>query len=83
MPLINNWSLPDCPPTTDAVKIGVSHEYKVDGGIMPLVPFVGVTENCTPLQVTLVIADTSGIGFSITINVNVTPTQLPDFGTTR
>jgi hypothetical protein len=76
--------MPDCPPTTDAaIYVGVDQEYKVDGGIMPLVAFVGVTENCTPLQVTLVIADTSGIGFSVTINVNHDPVQFPETGTTR
>ena len=50
---------------------------------MPLVLFVGVTTNPTPLQVTEEIAATSGIGFSITINVNMAPTQLPDNGVTR
>lgn len=50
---------------------------------MPLVLFVGVTTNPTPLQVTVEIADTSGIGFSVTITENVAPTQLPDNGVTR
>jgi hypothetical protein len=40
------------------------------------VPFVGVTTNATPLQVTVVIAVTSGVGFSVTVNVKFAPTQL-------
>ena len=50
---------------------------------MPFVPLVGVTVKATPLHVTVVIALTSGVGFSVTITVNVAPTQAPDVGVTR
>ena len=50
---------------------------------MPFVPLVGVTVKATPLHVTVVIAATSGVGFSVTITVNVAPTQAPDVGVTR
>ena len=52
-------------------------------GTIPLVTLVGVTTNPTPLHVTVVIAATSGVGFSVTITVNVAPTQAPDVGVTR
>ena len=52
-------------------------------GTIPSTLLVGVTLNCTPLHVTVVIAATSGVGFSVTITVNVAPTQAPDVGVTR
>jgi hypothetical protein len=51
-------------------------------GTIPFVTFVGVTTNGTPLHVTVVMAVTSGVGFSVTITVNAAPTQLPDCGIT-
>ena len=45
---------------------------------------VGVTTNGTPLQVTVLIALTSGVGFSVTVTVNELPIHPPDtvFGVT-
>ena len=71
-------SVADTPPVTVPVNVGALQLYT-----LPLVPLDGVTSNPTPLQVTLVIADTSGIGFSVTINENASPTQLPDIGVTE
>ena len=46
---------PVCPPVNDGVLIiGIDHEYKVPGGIIPLKIFVGVIVKETPLQVTVV-----------------------------
>jgi hypothetical protein len=43
---------------------------------------VGVTLNNTPLQITVLIAVISGVGFSVTITVKDAPTQLPEVGCT-
>ena len=44
---------------------------------------VGVTTKGTPLQVILVIAVISGVGFSVTIRVKDAPTQAPVIGLTE
>ena len=49
---------------------------------MPLMLLVGVTTKGTPLQVTVLIAVTSGVGFSVTTSVKAAPTQLPEVGAT-
>jgi hypothetical protein len=49
---------------------------------MPLVPFVGVTLNNTPLQVTVVIELTTGIELSVTVKLKATPKQFPEVGRT-
>ena len=82
VPLTNDWLVPDVPPVTEAVNVGSDHVYKVDCGTIPLVLFTGDTTNGTPLHTTLLIALTSGVGFSVTITVNAAPVQLPDNGVT-
>jgi hypothetical protein len=72
----------DAPPVTVPVNPGSSHVYLVAIGTIPFVTLVGVTTNATPLQVTVVIAVTSGVGFNVTITVNAAPVQLPDRGVT-
>jgi hypothetical protein len=47
-----------------------------------LVLFTGDAVNGAPLQVTLLISVTSGVGFNVTITVNAAPVQLPDNGVT-
>ena len=47
-----------------------------------MVPFVGVTVKLVPLQITLVIAVTTAVGFTVTVTVNVVPLQLPETGVT-
>jgi len=74
--------VPESPPVTEAVNVGVAQVYKVDCGTIPFVPFTGDTVNCTPLHTTLLIALTSGVGFNVTITVNAAPVQLPDNGVT-
>ena len=49
---------------------------------MPLVLLVGVTTNGTPLQVTVLIDVTSGVGFKVTITVKAAPAQVPEVGIT-
>ena len=70
------------PPVTLPVNVGAFQLYLVNNGTIPFVPSVGVTTNGNPLQVTVVIALTSGVGFNVTITVNAAPVQLPDNGVT-
>jgi hypothetical protein len=51
-------------------------------GIIPFVPFTGDAVKSKPLQVTLVISETSGVGCRVIITVNTEPEQLPEFGVT-
>ena len=46
-------------------------------GTIPLVIFAGVTVNPVPPHTMVVIAVTAGLGFIVTVTVNVAPTQLP------
>jgi hypothetical protein len=72
----------DAPPVTVPVYVGTFQVYLVNTGTMPLVILVGVTVKPTPLHVTVVIAATSGVGFSVTTTVKIAPTQLPVVGVT-
>jgi hypothetical protein len=72
----------EAPPVTVPVNVGTLQLYKLLIGTIPLAPLFGVTTNGTPLQVTVVIAVTSGVGFNVIITVNAAPVQLPDNGVT-
>ena len=41
-------------------------------------PLVGVTTKATPLQVTVLMATISGVGFNVTVNVKTVPIQPPE-----
>ena len=43
----------------------------VPDGTTPFVTFVGVEVNDDPLQAEFVIEETAGVGFTVTVNVNV------------
>ena len=79
---MNGLLLSESPPTTEAVKVGIPQLYVVNCGTMPLVLLTGEETNRTPLQVTVLIGLTSGVGFTNTVTVNIAPSQLPDFGVT-
>jgi hypothetical protein len=52
-------------------------------GTIPLITLTGDTSNVTPLQTTVDIAVTAGVGFTNTVTVNVVPMeQLVVFGVT-
>ena len=74
--------VPSAPPVIAPVTVGALQLYKVPAGTIPFVPFVGVTVNNTPLQVTPVIAVTLAVGLTVTVTVNVVPVQVPDIGVT-
>ena len=42
----------------------------------------GVTEKAAALHAVAVMAVTAGFGFTVTVSVNVAPTQVPDVGVT-
>ena len=50
--------------------------YLVLSGTIPFNPFTGVILNITPLHVAVVIAFTKPPGLTVTVRVNVAPTQL-------
>ena len=50
----------------------------VPAGTRPLAPLTGVTENAAVLHGVEVIAVTAGFGFTVTVNVNDAPVQLPN-----
>ena len=82
MPVIVDAPLPVPPPVIPPVTPGALHAYVVPDGIMPFVPFVGVTVKLTPPQVVAVIALISALGFTVTVTVNTDPTQEPELGVT-
>jgi hypothetical protein len=54
----------------------------VPDGTTPFVRFAGVEVNDDPLQAEFVIEVIAGLGFTVTVNVNVVPEQVPDVGVT-
>jgi hypothetical protein len=46
------------------------------------VPLAGVDVKATPLHTVLVIAVIEGLGFTVTVTVNVVPEQDPEVGVT-
>ena len=74
--------LPEAPPVIPPVTDGALQLYVVPAGTTPLVPFIGVTVNATPLHTVAVIAVIEGCGVTVTVTVNVLPAQLPDVGVT-
>ncbi len=82
VPLITAAFVPLKPPVKPPVTVGADQLYNVPVGTMPFVPFVGVAVKSTPLQLTVVIAVTTAVGFTLMVTVNVEPLQLPDNGVT-
>jgi hypothetical protein len=74
--------LPDAPPVIPPVTVGADQLYVVPDGTIPFVLLTGVTVNVEPLQTEEVIAFIAGVGFTVTVTVNVLPVQLPDRGVT-
>jgi hypothetical protein len=75
-------SVADAPPVIVPDTDGGSQLYTIFPGTIPFVSFVGVTTNVMPLHTVVLIATTSGVGFTNTVTVNIAPVQLPDFGVT-
>ncbi len=82
LPLINDAFVPLSPPVMPPVTVGADQLYNVPAGTIPFVPSVGLTVKLTPLQLTVVIAVITAVGFIVTVTVNVAPVQLPDNGVT-
>ncbi len=74
--------MPEEPPVITPVTTGTDQLYVVPAGTTPLVTFAGVEVNDDPLQAEFVIEETAGVGFTVTVNVNVVPEHVPDVGVT-
>ena len=81
-PLILTAVVPLTPPVIPPVTPGALQLYVVPTGIIPFVPFVGVTVKLTPLHVVFVIAVTCASGFRFTVTEKDAPVQVPDTGVT-
>ena len=75
--------LADVPPVKLPVIDGADQLYVVPAGTIPLVTFVGVTVNVTPLHVIVLIAVIAGVGLIVTVTLNTKPVQLPVIGVTK
>ena len=82
-PLILLTPVADAPPVTPPVIAGTDQLYVVPAGTIPLVKLVGVAVKATPLQVVAVIDVMTAFGFTVTVNANTAPVQLPDTGVTK
>jgi hypothetical protein len=81
VPLMLASAVPTAVPVMPTTE-GAVHEYVVPVGTIPLVVFAGVDVNVPSLQIVAVIADTAGFGLTVTVTVNVAPTQVPEVGVT-
>ena len=82
VPVMIDTPLADEPPVMLPVVAGTDQLYVVPAGTMPLIISVGVTVNNTPLQLTVLIAVTAGVGLIVTVNEKLAPKQLPVTGVT-
>ena len=81
-PLILTAVVPLTPPVIPPVTPGALQLYVVPTGMIPFVPFVGLTVKLTPLHVVFVIAVTCASGFRFTVTENEAPVHDPDTGVT-
>ena len=82
VPLTVNALVPAAPPVIPPVTTGAGHVYVVPAGTMPSVRFTGAVIKLPELQISAIKLLTTGIGFTVTITVNVAPGQVPDVGVT-
>ncbi len=76
-----DWFVALIPPVIVPAD-GTDQLYKVPAGTTPLTASVGVTVNCTPLHVTVVISVMVALGLTVTVTVNDAPVQTPLNGVT-
>ena len=60
-------------PPVKPVPVGADHVYNVPAGTTPFVTSVGVTVNCTPVQVDVLIGVMIPTGLTVTVTVNGAP----------
>jgi len=83
LPVTFTEPVPVAPPVSPPVTPGTDQLYVVPAGTIPLVIFVGVTVNDTPLHVTVLIAVITAVAFRFTVKENTAPKQLPVTGVIR
>jgi len=78
VPLILDCPVAVAPPVNPPVTTGNAlHAYVVHDGTMSPPPLLGVTVNPVPLQVLAVLLSIVALGLTVTVTVNVDPTQFP------
>ena len=65
------------PPVIPTSTVGAVQVYVVPEGMMPSVPSTGLTVKLLPLHIAGVKLFTEGIGFTVTVTVNVDPVHGP------
>ena len=60
-------------PPVNPVPVGADQLYNVPAGTTPFVTSVGVTVNCTPVQVVVLIGVMIPTGLTVTVTVNGAP----------
>jgi len=73
---------PADPPVIPPVTVGAVQVYVVPAGTTPFVPLTGVTEKGVALHAVDVMGVIAALGFTVTVNVNVAPLQVPILGVT-
>ena len=73
VPLMIDTPLAPDPPVRLPLIDGADHVYNVPAGTTPLVTSVGVTVNCTPVQVVVLIGVMIPTGLTVTVTVNGAP----------
>ena len=83
IPLITELFKTLAVPVIPLLKVGLFQLKRVDAGTTPLNPFTGEMTNAEPLQLAKLNGETEGVGFTVTITVNVLPIQFPETADTR
>ena len=70
-------------PVIPLLTAGLFQLKRMDAGTIPLNPFTGEMAKEEPLQLAKLNGETAGVGFTVTVTVNVLPTQFPETADTR
>jgi hypothetical protein len=70
------------PPVNPGVMVGIGQLYVVPAGTVPFGPLTGVTLNPVPLHTDVGMSVIAAFGFTVTVNVNELPAQVPEVGVT-
>ena len=77
VPAMLDCPVANAPPVKLPVTVGALHAYVVPDGTISPPPLLGVTVKPVPLQVLAVLFAIVALGLTVTVTVNVDPTQLP------
>lgn len=77
VPLILAAFVPAVPPVMPPDVVGTPQLYVMSEGTIPSVTSTGLTLKLPPLQIAAVLLLTAGVGFTVTVTVNVEPVHGP------